>query len=197
CAVWALVAVYPIVHGVFPGKPYATGKFSEEGSEITLQAPDGGKSLYINGKLRGAGDVNAAFQISGRWEGGTGKVDGTLSRSVGTVRMGRRGTARQVSEYNDQTHYLGRTHGPITLHLDQKDENIDKDMAVELRWALVPPVIVYALAILVFVVALGLDRIVDRKGRTNLGVAAAISLYFALFYGFDQVRPHAAVRPAI
>src|SRR5206468_1657421 len=90
CSVWALCAAYPIVHGLYPGKPFASGKLGEDGSEVTLQAPDGGKSIYINGKLRGGGDVDAPFQISGHWQGGQGAVNGSLSRNVARVRVGRR-----------------------------------------------------------------------------------------------------------
>src|SRR5262249_12821223 len=42
-----------------------------------------------------------------------------------------------------------------------------------------------------------LDRKLDPKGRTFLGMAAAVSLVFATYFGFEQVSRHAIVRPAI
>src|SRR5262249_31877341 len=179
CAVWALDAIYPIVYGIFPGKAYASGKLTDEGSEVTLSAPSGGKAVYTTAKLRGGGDVNAPFVISGRWDGGAGQVKGELTRNIVRVRVGRRGSGSATTEFNEQTHYLGRTRGAVTLKLEQKDENIDKEVTIELRPAPLPPLIIYVTAGLVFVFALALDRMLDRKGRTSLGISAAVSLLFA------------------
>jgi hypothetical protein len=195
--VWALVATYPIIYGVFPGRVLASGKLGDEGSQVTLDAPDGGKTVHLMGHIKGGGDVIASYRIAGSWQGGGRTVDGELSRSIARVRVGRRGSGTSVTEHNEQKHYLGRTHGQVTLKLENKDESLDKELMVELRSAPVPPIVIFALAGLVFVVALGMDRVLDPKGRTSLGVAAAVSLVFALYFGFDQAHPNRVVTPAI
>jgi hypothetical protein len=198
CALWAGCAVYPILYGLFPGEPYAKGELADEGSQVTLQAPGGGKAVYVSGKLRGGGgDVNATFKIAGNWEGGSHTVEGSLSRVIVTGRVGRRGVTHGSAEFNERRLYLGRTTGPVTLRMEQKDEAIDKNVSVELLRAPVPPMIIMILSIVVFGAALGLDRVLDPKGRTSLGVAAAISLTFSIYYGFEQVSRHNLVKPAI
>ena len=41
------------------------------------------------------------------------------------------------------------------------------------------------------------EHTVDPKGRTSLGVSAAVSLVFAIYFGLDQARPHRVLSPAI
>jgi hypothetical protein len=113
------------------------------------------------------------------------------------VRVGRRGSGTAVTEHNEEKHYLGTTRGPVTVKLEQKDDEIDKEVTVELRPALVPPIVVMVLSGVVFLFALALDRVLDPKGRTSLGVSAAVSLVYALYFGFDQARPNRLTSPAI
>ena len=199
CAVWAVCAAYPIVYGLFPGHPYASATLTDEGSTTKpLDVPSGGKSVYVKGQLKGGGgDVTATFKIKGDWQGGSATAEGALGRMITTGRVGRRGTARSTTEFTERRLYLGRTRGPVTLTLESRDEALDKEMQVELLWAPVPPLLIYVLSGLVFVFALVLDRKLDPKGRTALGISAAVSLVFATYFGFEQVSRNNIVRPAI
>jgi hypothetical protein len=197
CGLWALVAVYPIVYGIFPGRVLASGQLTDEGTQVTLQAPDGGKAVHIMSHIKGQGDVIASYKITGTWDRGSSTIEGELSRSIAHVRVGRRGSGTSVTEHNEQKNYLGRTHGAVTLRLDAKDESLDKDILVELRTAPVPPLIIFVLSGLLFVVTLALDRVLDPKGRTSLGVSVAVSLLFAIYFGFYQAHPNRVVTPAI
>jgi hypothetical protein len=197
CAVWAVCAAYPIIYGIFPGRALASGMLGDEGSTVTLDVPDGGKAVHVVGKLRGGGEAIASYKITGSWQGGSGGVEGQLSRAIAHVRVGRRGSGSQVTEHNEDKQYLGRTHGQVTLKLEQKDENLEKELAVELRPAPLPPLLVMLVSGLLFVFALALDRVLDPKGRTSLGVSAAVSLLFASYFGFFQAHPRRVVQPAI
>jgi drug/metabolite transporter (DMT)-like permease len=199
CGLWAACSGYALWYGLYPGAPYATLTLSDEGTTSKpLDIPDGGKSIYVKGKLKGGGgDVNATFKIKGESQAGNVTAEGSLTRFTSTGRVGRRGVARNTTEFTERRLYLGRTKGPLTLTMEQKDETLDKDMEVEVLRAPVPPIAIYILSGVVFVLALALDRKLDPKGRTFLGMAAAVSLVFATYFGFEQVSRHAIVRPAI
>jgi hypothetical protein len=195
--VWAVCAILPIVKGVYPGGTQGAGSLWDEGSEITLQSQDGGKEIFVSGKLLGGGgDVKAGYKIASTWQGGTSTVEGALTRMVSRVRVGRRGSGTSVTEFNEQKHFLGRTTGPVKLRLEERDQTLDKGVEVELRSNAIPPLLLMILGGLVFAAALVLDRALDPKGRTTLAVSAAISLWFANYF-FDEVQPHHVVRPAI
>jgi hypothetical protein len=195
--IWGLCAAYPIYWGIFPGEPVASGRLGEEGSQVVLQAPDGGKAVYVHAKIKGSGEIQAPYKIDASWSGGGKAVEGSLSRNIARVRVGRRGSGTQVTEHNEEKHYLGVTRGPVTVKLESKDTQLDNEVTVELRRALVPPIALIVLASLLFVAAVAMDRVLDPKGRTYLGTAAAFSLVFALYYGLDQARPHRVIGPAI
>jgi hypothetical protein len=196
-AIWGLTVAYPIVWGIFPGAPVASAKLGEEGSQAVLQAPDGGKAIYVRAKIKGSGEIQAQYKLETSWSGGGKPVEGALSRNLARVRVGRRGSGVQVTEHNEEKHYLGVTHGPVTVKLESKDSTLDTDVFVELRRALVPPIALIVIASILFVIALALDRVIDPKGRTYLGTAAGFSLVFALYYGLDQARPSRVIGPAI
>ena len=199
CGLWALCAGYPLWYGLYPGTPYATATLSEEGTSTKpLDVPDGGKAVYVKGTLKGGGgDVDAKFKIKGQWQGGSAVAEGSLTRFISTGRVGRRGVSRNTNEFNEQRRYLGRTKGPLTLTLDSKDEQLDKELQIEVLRAPIPPLLIYLLSGVVFVLALVLDRKLDPKGRTFLGMAAAVSLFFSTYFGFEQVSRHSIVKPAI
>jgi drug/metabolite transporter (DMT)-like permease len=198
CGLWAACAGYALWYGFYPGAPYATLTLSDEGSASKpLDVPSGGKSVYVKGKLRGGGgDVNAIFKIKGESQAGSVVAEGSLQRVTTTGRVGRQ-AARGTTEHNERRIYLGRTQGPLTLTLEQKDDTLDKELTVEVLRAPVPPLVIYILSGVVFVLALALDRKLDPKGRTFLGMAAAVSLVFATYFGFEQVSRNAIVKPAI
>src|SRR5262249_48506165 len=91
----------------------------------------------------------------------------------------------------------GRTQGAVTLKLEHKSEQIDKELIIDVRRAPVRPLPFIVVGALVFIAGLALDRIIDPKGRTYLGTAAAISLTFAIYFGFDVATPHHVMSPAI
>src|SRR5262245_16891247 len=128
CGLWAACSGYALWYGLYPGAPYATVTLSEEGvASKPVDIPAGGKSLYISGHLKGGGgDVNASFRIKGESQAGSLTADGSLSRVTSTGRVGRRGVARSTTEHNERRLYLGRTQGPLTLTLENKDEALDK-----------------------------------------------------------------------
>lgn len=199
CGLWALCSGYALWYGLYPGQPYAVTSLTDEGTSTKpLDVPDGGKAVYVKGTLKGGGgDVNATYKVKGQWQGGSGMAEGSLTRFISTGRVGRRGVAKSTNEFTEQRRYLGRTKGPLTLTLEQKDEQLDKDLQIEVLRAPIPPLVIYILSGIVFVLALIMDRVLDRKGRTFLGMAAAVSLFFSTYFGFEQVSRHAIVRPAI
>jgi hypothetical protein len=205
-AVWAVAAGYPTLRTTLP--PRAIGDVhlttAQPNATIKVDRP-GALELSVSGhfKQHGMSEAEANYAIKVASSGTTDEVDGTLKRSLVSLRTSRRGgRSTTVQERTENTHRLATVRGPgeLTFTTDSiDDKELEDGLTIAVRPGALNPLLFMILSALVVVVALGFDaRLVDAKSKvkTYLTAGAAMTLVFAIHFP-DEATPHSLVRPAI
>jgi hypothetical protein len=186
-----LLSAGPSLGTILPGEPLFRGELTAQGAALPVPAGASGRvRVLVSGRLREGGDPGVTFRIGGTRP----SIDGELSRSWSTARVGRGGRARVAHDHLADWYESVIPEGTAVLRLErlQGQPGSALALAVHREWA--PRWLLLAAMGLTLAAAAAADA---RLGsRSEAAVPVAMALAFGLLVDHNAT-PFSAVGPAL
>ncbi len=186
-----LLSAGPSLATIVPGEPLFRGELAAQGEAVPVPAGASGRvRVLVSGRLRQGGDPEVTFRIGGTRPA----IDGELSRSWSTARVGRGGRARVAHDHLADWYESAIPEGTAELRLEHLKGQPGSALALAVHHEWMPRWLVLVAMGLTLAAAAAADARLGSKSEAAVPVAMALACGLLVDH---NATPLSAVGPAL